>query len=87
LRAQADAGKDRDQQRELAVEAARILDIVDAVVRQVWDGKDSRVAAIPGFKLAWPVADSEVCLQARSSSVPRKSGQILREVRDSLERR
>jgi hypothetical protein len=57
LRAQADGEKDRDQQRALAVEAARMLDIVDAVVREFWDGKDSRAAAIPGFKLAWPVAD------------------------------
>lgn len=57
LRAQADAEKDLDHQRELAVEAARMLDIVDAVVREFWDGKDSRAEAIPGFKLAWPVAD------------------------------
>jgi hypothetical protein len=34
LRAQADAEKERDHQRELAVEAARMLDIVDAVVRE-----------------------------------------------------
>lgn len=57
LHAKVDDAKDLEDQRAIASEAIRMLDVIDAVVREHWDASASRAGAVPVFKLAWPVAD------------------------------